>query len=46
MKGKYKKYLYKQLEDSNRMQTDYLDKQDFVKLFLSEYFSLFPCEFD
>jgi hypothetical protein len=37
MKRKYRKYLYKQLEDTNRMQTDYLDKQDFVKIFLSEY---------
>ena len=37
MERKYKKFLYKQLDDSNRMQTDHLDKQDFVKLFLGMY---------
>ncbi|KAL5249898.1 hypothetical protein ACHWQZ_G015837 [Mnemiopsis leidyi] len=34
MRRQYKKFLYKKLDDNRRIQTDHLDKQDFVKLFL------------
>ena len=39
MNRKYKNFLYDKLGDHNRMQTDHLDKQDFVKLFFGEQFS-------
>ena len=38
LNSNYKKYIYDKLEASDNIRTDYLDKEDFIKLFLGFYF--------